>query len=97
MKEITTTAVIKRDNLKVIRLEMQAGAALAEHDSKAQVVIICVKGTGKINIQQTAHALYPGAVLEMEPRTVHSVKAETNLEIMVIQMHLSTNERSGNA
>jgi quercetin dioxygenase-like cupin family protein len=96
MKDITTTAIIKRDNLKVIRLEIKAGAILSDHASKTHVLIVCVKGKGRFNINQTAHPLSVGIVLEVEPNTMHSVNADTDLEIIVLQMTLHLNEHSRN-
>lgn len=94
MKDITTTAIIKQDNLKAIRLEIKARAILSDHASKAHVLIVCVKGKGTFNINQTAHPISVGVVLEMEPNTMHSVNAETDLEIIVLQMMLKPNEPS---
>lgn len=94
MKDITTVAIIKRDNLKAIRLEIKAGAVLAEHASKAHVLIVCVKGKGIFNINEIAHPIDVGVVLEMELNTLHSVKAETDLEIIVLQITLPSNESS---
>jgi quercetin dioxygenase-like cupin family protein len=94
MKDINSTAIIKRDNLKAIRLEVKAGATLAEHASKSHVLIVCVKGEGLFMINQIAHPITAGMVLEMEPNTLHSVNAETDLEIIVLQMLLKPSKPS---
>lgn len=86
MAEINKTMLIKRDKLRVIRLELQAGAAVPEHAANAHVVIVPLKGQGTFTINKTPHPISAGTVLEMEPNVPHAVKAETDLEIMVIQI-----------
>lgn len=91
MGKITPTIIIKRNNLKVVRLQVNAGETVPEHSANAHVVIVPIKGEGTFTINQVPQPILTGEIIEMEPNMPHSVEAKTDLELMVIQMQLVSN------
>ena len=86
MADVEKTLIINKDTFKVIRLALKAGASVPEHSANAHVVVIPVKGQGTFTLGKESQAISAGKVLEMEPNVMHAVQAETDLEIMVIQI-----------
>lgn len=83
---VDKTLIINEAAFKVIRLALKAGASVPEHSANAHVIVIPVKGQGTFIIDKKPQAIFVGKVLEMEPNVVHAVHAETDLEIILIQL-----------
>jgi quercetin dioxygenase-like cupin family protein len=90
MGKINPTIMIKRDGLKVVRLQVEAGGVVPEHSANAHVVIVPIKGEGTFTMNKVPQPILIGEVIEMEPNMLHSVEAKTDLELMVIQMQLAS-------
>ncbi len=89
MSKVNPTIISKRDGLKVVRLQVEAGGIVPEHSANAHVVIVPIKGKGTFIINKVPQPILVGEIIEMEPNTPHSVEANTDLELMVIQMQLA--------
>lgn len=88
MKNILLSTV----DLKVVKLELPAGEMLAEHHSDRSVVAVCIKGNGIFTIGTKQQELSSGDIIYMEPYENHSVKATTDLVLVVNQMNLANSQ-----
>ena len=80
--------LINRDGLKVMRLTVAKGNSIPEHATNADLVIVVVKGEGVFYINQHAHPIKQGDVLELTPGVPHAIDATNDLEIIVTHMQL---------
>ncbi|MCC2644763.1 MAG: cupin protein [Burkholderiales bacterium] len=80
--------LVSAPGLKVIKLKIHAGSELSEHHSNSTVVIVCVDGDGIFTIGFTQHEIKTGEVIYMKPFEKHSVKAITDLTLIINHMDL---------
>jgi len=83
MATIQNTVLSVADGLKVVRLTISAGTTLPDHHSNVDVVVTVVRGNGEFTIEGTTRAVAQGDVVVLTPRQRHSVRADTEMEIVV--------------
>ena len=76
------------DALKIVRLQVPAGAAVPTHHANVDVVVTVVRGTGTFTIGAVERELRPGDVVVMPPKEPHSISAESDLELVVVHARL---------
>ncbi|HVV50107.1 MAG TPA: cupin domain-containing protein [Polyangia bacterium] len=77
------------DALKIVRLQIPAGAAVPEHHANVDVVVTVVRGTGTFTVGTGKRAIRPGEVVVMPPKAPHAIAAETDLELVVVHARLA--------
>ncbi|KAB8029965.1 cupin domain-containing protein [Fluviispira multicolorata] len=80
---ITRTLLRKDKNIFVVKLNLQEGDFIPEHNSKAVVTAIVVSGEGEFKIEEKTVKLTSGVYLEMMPFENHSIRASKPLELVV--------------
>lgn len=84
MPSITKQPVSVSESIKVVRLQVPAGAVVPEHHSNVDVVATVVGGKGNFIVEGRAQAIRAGDVIVMRPKERHSITAESDLEIVVV-------------
>jgi quercetin dioxygenase-like cupin family protein len=87
---INAQAVLTRDNLKVMRIKIAKGAALAEHSTHTDAIVTVIKGKGTFTIKGKPRAIVTGDVIDLQPNDLHAVSADEELELIVIKMQLAS-------
>ncbi len=87
---VTTTkahgdVISHRGPLKIFRIVLPLGGALPEHPAADDLIIIGIRGIGTILVEQEVRHVSAGEVIELRRGDRHSVDAESELELVVIQ------------
>ena len=73
-------------NAKVLNIQLRAGEEVAEHDSDKEVLIIVKKGRVRFTVEGTPVTVSEENILHMAPYEKHSLFAETDTDICVLQI-----------
>lgn len=71
------------DKTKVILFSFAAGAGLAEHICPFDITIQIISGTAVMTVGDEAVEGKPGTWIQMAAKTPHSIKAETNVVLLL--------------
>lgn len=71
------------DKTKVILFSFAAGAGLAEHIAPFDITIQIISGTAVMTVGDEAVEGKPGTWIQMAAKTPHSIKAETNVVLLL--------------
>jgi len=71
-------------------LRFQPGGAVPEHHANVDVVISVVRGTGCFIVEQKERRIRQGDVIVLPPRATHSVMADEELELVVVQARVTS-------
>lgn len=88
--EKTKGILVSAPGLKVVKLKLHAGNELPEHHSNSTVVIVCIEGEGIFKIKDAQHEIQTGGIIYMKPFENHSVKAITDLTLIINHMDLDS-------
>lgn len=73
-------------NATVLNIQLRAGEEVAEHDSDREVLIIVRKGKVRFTVEGIPVAVSEENILHMAPYEKHSLFAETDADICVLQI-----------
>lgn len=73
-------------NANVLNIQLRAGEEVAEHDSDKEVLIIVRKGKVIFTVEGAPVTVSEENILHMAPYEKHSLFAETDVDICVIQI-----------
>ena len=82
--------IFSADGLKVVRLTVPVGGTVPEHHANVDVVISVVRGTGSVVVEQKERRIRQGDVIVLPPRATHSVMADEELELIVVQARVTS-------
>ena len=85
-KSKSVEQVLSIPNVKMMNIQLRAGEEVAEHDSDREVIIIVRKGKVRFRIEGTEVVVTDEHVLHMAPFEKHSLHAETDVDICVLQI-----------
>ena len=81
---VTKEILIEKDDFEVVRFTISKGARLPKHKAKFNAVMIPIRGTGSIFLNDEKHQIEPGKVVHLTPQDAHSLIAESELEIILV-------------
>lgn len=70
-------------NKKVVLLAFAAGAGLPEHIAPLPAVILVISGEATLTVADQKVEGRPGTWIRMDPKTPHSIAAQTPLRILL--------------
>lgn len=73
-------------NANVLNIQLRAGEEVSEHDSDREVLIIVRKGKVRFTVEGTPVMVSEENILHMAPNEKHSLFAETDSDICVLQI-----------
>ena len=73
-------------NANVLNIQLRAGEEVAEHDSDKEVLIIVKKGRVRFTVEGIPVTVSAENILHMAPYEKHSLLAETDTDICVLQI-----------
>jgi quercetin dioxygenase-like cupin family protein len=71
------------DNAKVVLFAFAAGAGLAEHVAPLPAIIQIIQGEAEMTVGDQAVEGKPGTLIQMEPKTPHSIMAKSPLVMLL--------------
>lgn len=76
--------ILKKDkNIFIVKLNLDAGEVIPEHNSSAHVTVAVISGLGVFTINNNAKAISKGDFIDMKPLDNHSISANEDLELIV--------------
>ncbi len=78
-----TTAVLKAEQLEVVRLVLHAGKGLREHQAPGEITVQCLEGDVEFRTPEAAHRLRAGDFIHLRCAEPHSLLALTDSSVLV--------------
>ena len=78
--------VHSRNNMDILSIQLKTGEQIAEHNAKQTVVIIVRSGEVEFVVEGQVQQLTAEDVLVIEPLENHSLKAITDVDILVMKV-----------
>lgn len=83
LAEAKTTAIIKAEQLEVVRLVLHAGKALHEHQAPGEITVLCIEGSVEFSTPEKSVILNKDDFLHLGAKVPHALKAVTDCSILV--------------
>jgi quercetin dioxygenase-like cupin family protein len=80
---IVSRTVYSDDDIKVILFGFAPGQELSEHTAAKPAILHFLRGEAALTLGDEACAAGPGTFVRMEPHLPHSVKAETEVVMLL--------------
>lgn len=84
--------ILKNPCIFVVKLTLEGGDIIPEHHANVHVTAIVLSGSGIFTVEGKENFLESGTFVSILPNEKHSIKANTNLEIIVHHIALEKNE-----
>ncbi len=78
-----TKAVVKTDNMELIRMALSAGKTIDQHQVAAPVVIHCLSGTIEIDTMGKSETLKAGQLIHLAPNEPHALRAKEDSNLLL--------------
>lgn len=78
-----TQAIIKTDDLEVIRMVLLADDEIPPHEVPGEITVQCLEGKVKFSVDNVVRELTPGKVLYVKGGGKHSLHAVENSSLLV--------------
>ncbi len=78
-----TAALVKTDELEIIRLVILAGKEIATHQARGEVVVQCLEGRVAVTVGGKAQELAAGQLLWLKAGEPHAVKSIENASLLL--------------
>ncbi len=82
----SVNAVWNGTNGKILNIQLRKGEGVAEHDVDKEVLIIVRNGTVRFTVEGETVPVDEETILHMAPLEKHSLYAETDADICVVQI-----------
>lgn len=79
----TTTAILKAEQLEVIRLVLHAGKTLREHHVPGEITVLCIEGSVEFSTPDKTTVLGKEDFLHLQAGVPHALKAVTDTSLLV--------------
>jgi len=90
--QFATSEVFRSDQLKAVFGYFEPGQFIPVHEPASDVVITVQSGTGIVREGDTEHEVEPGDTVVVEADTARGIKAETELEALLVTAPPPTDE-----
>lgn len=79
----TTTTLVKTDTLEVIRIVMQAGKTIAQHQVPGEITVQCLEGNVEFHVGAVKLEMTAGNFLYLDGNNEHSLLAKDDSSLLV--------------
>jgi quercetin dioxygenase-like cupin family protein len=70
-----TAAILKSEQLEIVRLVLPAGKSLREHQAPGEISLQCIEGKVELSVPSGTHELGPGDLIHLRSQVPHSLRA----------------------
>lgn len=74
LAETKTSTLFKTENVEVVRIVMQAGKEISEHEAPGEIIVQCLEGKVAFSAQEKTTELEAGQLIYLAAEEPHSVK-----------------------
>jgi len=78
-----TTALLKAQQLEVVRIVLPAGAAMREHQTPGELTVQCIEGRIEFTIPAASHVLEAGDFIHLRGEEPHALRALSDASALV--------------
>lgn len=83
LKETPSTALIKTDNIEVMRLVLEAGKSIQEHVVAREMTFYCLEGKVELQAHQRTQVLNEGDLVYLEAMQPYALQAVEDTALLV--------------
>ncbi|MBO9353613.1 cupin [Bordetella petrii] len=84
VKDTPSQALVRADQLEILRLTLPAGEALPPHDiERSAITLQCLEGALELDAHGKTQRLEPGVLVYLAPGVQHSVTALQDCSLLV--------------
>jgi quercetin dioxygenase-like cupin family protein len=73
-----TTAILKADQLEVVRIVLPAGKGLPEHSAPGEITVQCIEGRIEFQTPAALHVLEAGDFIHLRGNEPHALRAQVD-------------------
>ena len=78
-----TTALLKAEQLEVVRIVLHAGKGLREHSAPGEITVQCLEGEVEFRTPEAVHTLGAGDFIHLRRGHPHSLTALSDASLLV--------------
>jgi len=78
-----TTALLKAEQLEVVRIVLPAGAAMREHQTPGELTLQCIEGRLEFTTPAASHVLEAGDFIHLRGEEPHALRALSDSSALV--------------
>ena len=75
------------EQLKVVLFGFDTGQELSEHTASKRALLYFVRGEAQLTLGSVEKTAQAGTYVEMEPNLPHSVKADSEVVMLLLMLH----------
>ena len=75
LSDVRTTAIIKADQLELVRIVLPAGKGLRQHSAPGEITVQCIEGLIEFDTPEGRHVLEAGDLIHLRPNELHALNA----------------------
>ncbi len=83
LQDQPSTALLKTENMELMRVVLKAGKSLPEHLVSGEVTIYCLEGKLELHAHQKMQLMQAGDLVYLEPMQAHALIAQENASALV--------------
>ena len=87
LSEAKTTALLKAEQLEVLRVVLPSGKSMKEHRAPGDLTVHCLEGSIECHLHDAKHVLEPGDFIHLKrgvPHSLHALRDASALVTMVL-------------
>ncbi len=83
LPQATSTAILKAEQLEVLRVVLPEGKSMKEHQTPGEATVLCIEGVVDFTSEAGTQQLHPGDFVHLAPRAPHALKAVQSASLLV--------------
>jgi quercetin dioxygenase-like cupin family protein len=83
LKSAKTTAILKAEQLEIVRIVLLAGSEMREHKAPGEITIQCIEGTIELRTPASSQTLAAGDLVHLRSKESHALWAITDSSALV--------------
>lgn len=83
LKDAKTTAILKAEELEIVRLVLLAGNEMREHKAPGEITVQCIEGQIAFRTPETSQTLVAGDLVHLRSKEPHALRAITDSSALV--------------
>ena len=81
--DVRTTAIIKADQLELMRIVLLAGKGLRQHRAPGEIIVQCIEGRIEFETPEGRHVLEAGDLIHLRRNEPHALNAVVDSSALV--------------
>lgn len=86
LREAPSTALVKTDNMEVMRLVLEAGKSIPEHRVAGEMTLYCLEGSVELQAHQKKQLLKAGDLVYLEAMQPYALYATEHTALLVTML-----------